>query len=165
MPLMPRSASKSDNMALKLRRTSINSSDGDQTTKLLDTNTNTDDETVCANGDDDGSDTGGMGNELLPPSTPHTIPTIYPNDYDFDIEPNFKQKSTSRSFMRPAKTLSQEHRNRSVPHNLQVWTDFLLLIELEQRMKFGLARATTADGLVSDMRMSLSIRCAILNIH
>lgn len=50
-----------------------------------------------------------------------SIPTIYPNDYDFDLETGFKAKSAaSRSFIRPPKTLSQEHRNKSVPHSLQV---------------------------------------------
>lgn len=50
-----------------------------------------------------------------------SIPTIYPNDYDFDLDIGFRNKSAaSRSFIRPSKTLSQEHRNRSVPHNLQV---------------------------------------------
>lgn len=50
-----------------------------------------------------------------------SIPTIYPNDYDYDIE-NLKAKSAgSRSFILPtAKALGQEHRNKSVPHNLQV---------------------------------------------
>lgn len=50
-----------------------------------------------------------------------SIPTIYPNDYDFDLETGFKAKSAaSRSFIRPTKALGQEHRNKSVPHNLQV---------------------------------------------
>lgn len=112
MPLMPRSTSKGDT-SLKMRRTSINSNDGDQTTKLLITTKDggTDDENgaIEVSADKDA---------LQPPSTP--MPTIYPNDFDFDIENSLKSKSTSRSFVRPAKTLSQEHRNRSVPHNLQV---------------------------------------------
>lgn len=50
-----------------------------------------------------------------------SIPTIYPNDYDFDLETGIKAKSAgSRSFSRPAKALGQEHRNKSVPHSLQV---------------------------------------------
>lgn len=54
-----------------------------------------------------------------------SIPTIYPNDYDFDLEVGFKAKSTaSRSFSRPSKTLGQEHRNKSVPHSLQVVPNF-----------------------------------------
>lgn len=50
-----------------------------------------------------------------------SIPTIYPNDYDFDFKIGFSANSTtSRSFVRPPKTLSNEHRNISVPHSLQV---------------------------------------------
>lgn len=49
-----------------------------------------------------------------------SIPTIYPNDFDYDAE-NIRTKSSgSRSFIRPSKNLGQEHRNKSVPHSLQV---------------------------------------------
>lgn len=80
-----------------------------------------------------------------------SIPTIYPNDYDFDLGTGFKVKSTgSRSFSRPAKTLSQEHRNKSVPHSLQVcqiplyryWREFVttniikMKIKVWQQMKY-----------------------------
>lgn len=65
-----------------------------------------------------------------------SIPTIYPNDYDFDLDTEFqKTKSTaSRSFSRPAKTLGQEHRNKSVPHSLQVCQILYLRVELKYRM-------------------------------
>lgn len=50
-----------------------------------------------------------------------SMPTIYPNDYDFNVATRFGVKSTtSRSFIRPAKNLSQEHRNISVPNSLKV---------------------------------------------
>ena len=41
------------------------------------------------------------------------------SDYDFDLEYGFKHKK-SKSFVRQTKSLSNEHRNKSVPHNLQV---------------------------------------------
>lgn len=100
MPILPRPPSKGD-MA-KIRKTSINSNDVDLTTTLL---INTKEPLE-------------LDHIPLTPSTP--IPTIYPNDYDFDIENSLKSKLTSRSFIRPPKTLSQEHRNKSLPHNLQV---------------------------------------------
>lgn len=61
-------------------------------------------------------------NESGQPKAITSIPTIYPeNEYEFDLETGFRNKSAaSRSFIRPTKTLTQEHRNRSVPHNLQV---------------------------------------------
>lgn len=50
-----------------------------------------------------------------------SMPTIYPNDYDFSVATGFGAKSTtSRSFIRPPKNLSQEHRNISVPNSLKV---------------------------------------------
>lgn len=50
-----------------------------------------------------------------------SMPTIYPNDFDFNVTGGFGTKSTaSRSFIRPPKTLSQEHRNISVPNSLKV---------------------------------------------
>lgn len=50
-----------------------------------------------------------------------SMPTIYPNDYDFNVATGFGVKSTaSRSFIRPTKNLSQEHRNISVPNSLKV---------------------------------------------
>lgn len=56
-----------------------------------------------------------------------SMPTIYPNDYDFNVATGFGAKSTtSRSFIRPTKNLSQEHRNISVPNSLKVQL-FLLL--------------------------------------
>lgn len=118
MPLLPRSTSKGDT-SLKNRRNSINSNDDDQTsTLLISTKDTTDDENAAM------ELVGGI-DLSPPPSTP--IPTIYSNDYDFDIENNLKNKATSRSFIRPAKTLGQEHRNRSVPHNLQVRQNYCLL--------------------------------------
>lgn len=50
-----------------------------------------------------------------------SMPTIYPNDFDFNVATGFGAKSTiSRSFIRPAKALGQEHRNISVPNSLKV---------------------------------------------
>lgn len=50
-----------------------------------------------------------------------SMPTIYPNDYDFNAISGFGFNSTtSRSFVRPAKALGQEHRNISVPNSLKV---------------------------------------------
>lgn len=114
MPILPRSASKSGDIT-KLRKMSINSNDDDQTTSLLITKpSEDDDQSHQPNVDDDDDD----AQQSQPPSTP--IPKIYSNDFDFNIENSLKLKACSRSFIRPAKTLSQEHRNRSVPHNLQV---------------------------------------------
>lgn len=54
-------------------------------------------------------------------TTKTSMPTIYPNDYDFNVATGFGVKSTtSRSFIRPTKNLSQEHRNISVPNSLKV---------------------------------------------
>ena len=39
---------------------------------------------------------------------------------NFGLETNFKAKSC-RSFIRQPTKLGNEHRNKSVPHNLQVW--------------------------------------------
>lgn len=51
----------------------------------------------------------------------NSMPTIYPNDYDFNAISGFGFNSTtSRSFVRPAKALGQEHRNISVPNSLKV---------------------------------------------
>lgn len=86
----------------KVRKMSINSNDVDLTSMLLITTKEPMDDI-----------------HSQPPATP--IPTIYPNDFDFDFDNSLKNKSTSRSFIRPPKTLGQEHRNRSVPHSLQVW--------------------------------------------
>lgn len=125
MPLLPRSASKSGDIS-KLRKMSINSNDDDQTTKLLITTKepSDDDQSHQPNDDEDHDDS-----QLQPPSTP--IPTIYSNDFDFDIENSLKLKATSRSFIRPAKTLGQEHRNRSVPHNLQVWPVYIFAVDIQ----------------------------------
>lgn len=50
-----------------------------------------------------------------------SMPTIYPNDFDFNIPTGFGTKSnTSRSFIRPPRALGQEHRNISVPNSLKV---------------------------------------------
>lgn len=55
------------------------------------------------------------------PKLKNSMPTIYPNDYDFNAITGFGFNSTtSRSFVRPAKTLGQEHRNISVPNSLKV---------------------------------------------
>lgn len=45
--------------------------------------------------------------------------TFAGNDGDIDLEYCFNKKK-SKSFVRQTKSLSTEHRNRSVPHNLQV---------------------------------------------
>lgn len=51
----------------------------------------------------------------------NSMPTIYPNDYDFNAVYGFGLHSTtSRSFVRPSKALGQEHRNISVPNSLKV---------------------------------------------
>lgn len=51
----------------------------------------------------------------------NSMPTIYPNDYDFNAIGGFGLNSTtSRSFVRPAKAFGQEHRNISVPNSLKV---------------------------------------------
>lgn len=51
----------------------------------------------------------------------NSMPTIYPNDYDFNAITGFGFNSTtSRSFVRPAKSIGQEHRNVSVPNSLKV---------------------------------------------
>lgn len=50
-----------------------------------------------------------------------SMPTIYPNDYDFNVTAGFGFNSmTSRSFVRPPKSIGQEHRNISVPNSLKV---------------------------------------------
>lgn len=50
-----------------------------------------------------------------------SMPTIYPNDYEFSASAGFGFNSTtSRSFVRPAKQIGQEHRNISVPNSLKV---------------------------------------------
>lgn len=41
------------------------------------------------------------------------------NDFDFDLDFSLRQKK-SKSFIRHTKSLCNEHRNKSVPHNLQV---------------------------------------------
>lgn len=52
-----------------------------------------------------------------------SMPTIYPNDYDFNAVGGFGYDSTtSRSFVRPAKAIGLEHRNISVPNSLKVHT-------------------------------------------
>lgn len=51
----------------------------------------------------------------------NSMPTIYPNDYDFNAISGFGFNSTtSRSFVRPSKQIGQEHRNISVPNSLKV---------------------------------------------
>lgn len=65
----------------------------------------------------------------------NSIPTIYPNDFDYDAEHFRAKSSASRSFIRPAKTLGQEHRNKSVPHSLQVPTAHFLFT-LDQKESF-----------------------------
>lgn len=55
----------------------------------------------------------------------NSMPTIYPNDYDFNAIPGFGFNSTtSRSFVRPSKSIGQEHRNVSVPNSLKVQYHF-----------------------------------------
>lgn len=56
------------------------------------------------------------------PKQKTSMPTIYPNDFDFNVPvTGFGTKSTtSRSFIRPTRTLSKEHRNISVPNSLKV---------------------------------------------
>lgn len=50
-----------------------------------------------------------------------SMPTIYPNDYDFNAIPGFGfHSTTSRSFVRPSKAIGLEHRNISVPNSLKV---------------------------------------------
>lgn len=50
-----------------------------------------------------------------------SMPTIYPNDYDFNPIAGFGLNSTtSRSFVRPTRSIGQEHRNISVPNSLKV---------------------------------------------
>lgn len=50
-----------------------------------------------------------------------SMPTIYPNDFEFGASAGFGFNSTtSRSFVRPAKQIGQEHRNISVPNSLKV---------------------------------------------
>lgn len=47
-------------------------------------------------------------------------PTTYTGTIaDIDLEHGFRQKK-SRSFVRQTKSLCNEHRNSSLPHNLQV---------------------------------------------
>lgn len=59
-----------------------------------------------------------------PSKTP--MPTIYPNDFDYNVSIGFGGNSTgSRSFVRSTKNLGQEHRNISVPNSLKVWIDFI----------------------------------------
>lgn len=60
-----------------------------------------------------------------------SMPTIYPNDYDFNAISGFGFNSTtSRSFVRPAKSLGQEHRNISVPNSLKVPITFYFIFSL-----------------------------------
>lgn len=62
----------------------------------------------------------------------HSMPTIYPNDYDFNVASGFRFNSTtSRSFVRPAKAISQEHRNISVPNSLKVHINITRVIILD----------------------------------
>lgn len=50
-----------------------------------------------------------------------SMPTIYPNDFDFNVSVGFGANSVgSRSFIRSTKNLGHEHRNISVPNSLKV---------------------------------------------
>lgn len=50
-----------------------------------------------------------------------SMPTSNPNEYDPNAIAGFGFNSmTSRSFVRPSKSISQEHRNVSVPNSLKV---------------------------------------------
>lgn len=72
-----------------------------------------------------------------------SMPTIYPNDYDFNAIAGFGFNSTtSRSFVRPPKSIGQEHRNISVPNSLKVCSCkhqlFLFILKLKlEHFKFS----------------------------
>lgn len=71
-------------------------------------------------------------------SSKASMPTIYPNDFDYNVSVGFGVNSAnSRSFVRSTKNLGQEHRNISVPNSLKVCKYFLAYLFQEQRKKDG----------------------------
>lgn len=61
------------------------------------------------------------GDNTAEKTTKASMPTIYPNDFDYNVSIGYGANSTSsRSFVRSMKNLDQEHRNISVPNSLKV---------------------------------------------
>lgn len=74
-----------------------------------------------------------------------SMPTIYPNDYDFNVATGFGANSTtSRSFIRPTKNLSQQHRNISVPNSLKVPNHFYSKCCFSYRTNIPIAKSDYA---------------------